>query len=43
MQLPDVPLGSFDLSAPEFWTAARDHREGAFATLRREQPISWWE
>jgi cytochrome P450 len=43
MQLPDVPLGTFDLSAPEFWTAPRDIREGAFATLRREQPVSWWE
>jgi cytochrome P450 len=43
MQLPNVPLGSFDLSDPEFWIAPRDVREGAFATLRREQPISWWD
>jgi cytochrome P450 len=43
MQLPDVPLGSFDLSDPEFWIAPRDVREGAFATLRREQPVSWWD
>ncbi len=34
MELPAVPLGSFDLSDPEFWTAPRDHREGAFKTLR---------
>ena len=42
----DVALGSFDLSDPEFWLSSREHREGAFATLRREQPISWhdeWE
>jgi len=42
----DVALGSFDLSDPEFWLRPREFREGAFATLRREQPISWhdeWE
>ena len=42
----DVALGSFDLSDPEFWLSSREYREGAFATLRREQPISWhdeWE
>ncbi len=43
MQLPDVALGSFDLSDPEFWLAPRDYREGAFLTLRNEQPISWWD
>ncbi len=43
MQLPDVALGSFDLSDPEFWIAPREYREGAFRTLRNEQPISWWE
>jgi cytochrome P450 len=43
MQLPTVPLGSFDLSDPEFWIAPRDIREGAFRTLRDEQPISWHE
>ncbi len=43
MQLPDVALGSFDLSDPEFWIAPREYREGAFQTLRTQQPISWWE
>jgi len=43
MQLPHVPLGSFDLSNPEFWTLPREVREGAFHTLRTEQPISWHE
>ena len=37
----DVPLGTFDLSNPEFWLQPREFREGAFATLRREQPVSW--
>lgn len=39
----DVALGSFDLSDPEFWIAPREYREGAFRTLRQQQPISWWE
>jgi cytochrome P450 len=39
----DVALGSFDLSSPEFWLAPREYREGAFHTLRTQQPISWWE
>ncbi len=39
----EVALGSFQLSDPEFWTASREHREGAFRTLRREAPISYWE
>src|SRR3954468_10455308 len=34
MLLPDVPLGSFDLSDPEFWLEPRAYREGAFKTLR---------
>ena len=41
-----VPLGSFELSDPEFWLRPREEREGAFLTLRREQPVSWsdeWE
>jgi cytochrome P450 len=41
--LPYVPLGSFDLSNPEFWLAPRDHREGAFKTLRDESPITFFE
>jgi len=39
----DVALGTFHISDPEFWTAPREFREGAFRTLRREQPISFWE
>ncbi|MCE9623465.1 MAG: cytochrome P450 [Actinomycetia bacterium] len=39
----DVALGSFDLSDTEFWVQPREYREGAFATLRREQPVSWFE
>lgn len=31
----DVRPGSFDLSAPEFWLAPRDFREGAFHSLRQ--------
>ena len=34
MTLPDVPLGDFDLSDVEFWTAPRDYRDGAFKTMR---------
>jgi len=43
MQLASVPLGSFNISDPEFWTAPREIREGAFHTLRTEQPMSWWD
>ena len=39
----DVALGSFDLSDPDFWVQPREYREGAFATLRREQPVSWFD
>ena len=39
----DVALGTFDLSDPEFWVAPREVREGAFHTLRTQQPISYWE
>jgi cytochrome P450 len=42
----DVPLGSINLSDPEFWLAPREHREGAFLTLRREAPVTFfpeWE
>ncbi|MFM2079145.1 MAG: hypothetical protein RJA49_3035, partial [Actinomycetota bacterium] len=43
MHLDDVALGTFDLSDPEFWLASRAHREGAFRTLREQQPVSWWD
>jgi len=39
----DVALGSFDLSDPVFWSMPREYREGAFKTLRDQQPMSFWE
>ena len=39
----DVALGSFALSDPEFWNMPREYREGAFKTLREQQPVSFWE
>jgi cytochrome P450 len=39
---PDVPLSDINLSSWEFWGADDDYRDGAFATLRREAPISFW-
>jgi cytochrome P450 len=41
--LPDVPLGSFDLSDMEFWAGPRDVREGAFATLRDTPGLQHFE
>jgi cytochrome P450 len=38
---PDVPLSEINLGAWEFWAQDDDLREGAFATLRRQEPISW--
>jgi cytochrome P450 len=43
MHYTDVALGSFHMSDPEFWSAPREVREGAFRTLRNEQPVSWWD
>ena len=43
MQLFDVRLEDIDLSAPEFWRAARDFRESAFAKLRNEDPYRFYE
>lgn len=40
---PDVPLADIDLASLEFWGRDDDIREGAFATLRRESPISRFE
>ncbi|MCV7226328.1 cytochrome P450 [Mycolicibacterium komossense] len=39
---PDVPLPDINLSAWEFWALDDDIREGAFATLRRESPITFF-
>ena len=43
MQLFDVPTDEIDLSATEFWSAPRDYRESAFAKLRNEAPILFFE
>ncbi|HEX9176215.1 MAG TPA: cytochrome P450 [Mycobacterium sp.] len=40
---PDVPLSEIDLGTWDFWAQDDDFRDGAFVTLRREQPISFWE
>jgi cytochrome P450 len=40
---PDVPLSDIDLGTWEFWEQDDDFRDGAFATLRREKPVSFWE
>ncbi|MDT5366786.1 MAG: methyl-branched lipid omega-hydroxylase [Mycobacterium sp.] len=39
----DVPLSDVDLGTWNFWAQDDDFRDGAFATLRREKPISFWE
>jgi cytochrome P450 len=39
---PDVPLDDIDLSSLDFWALDDDLRDGAFTTLRREAPISFW-
>jgi len=39
----DLPLDSIDLSATEFWLADRTFRESAFATLRAQAPIRFFE
>jgi cytochrome P450 len=40
---PDVPLSEIDLGSWKFWVQNDDLRDGAFATLRREAPISFHE
>jgi cytochrome P450 len=40
---PDVPLTDVDLGSLEFWMRDDDIRDGAFATLRRESPITFFE
>ena len=39
---PEVPLADIDLGAWDFWALDDDQRDGAFTTLRREAPISFW-
>ncbi len=40
---PDVPLPEIDLGTWDFWEQDDEFRDGAFATLRREKPISFWD
>ena len=40
---PEVPLADIDLGTLEFWEWDDDRRDGAFATLRRESPITFFE
>jgi cytochrome P450 len=40
---PSVDADSFDLSDPEFWTAPRDYREGAFRALRQAPGLHFYE
>jgi cytochrome P450 len=40
---PDIPLGEIDLGTIEFWEWDDDRRDGAFATLRRVSPITFFE
>ena len=42
MQLTPLDVNSFDISDPEFWVAPREYRESAFASLRREAPIKFF-
>jgi cytochrome P450 len=37
---PDVPLSEVNLGSWDFWALDDDARDGAFATLRREAPVS---
>ena len=39
---PDIPLADVHLESLDFWSLDDDIRDGAFATLRREAPISFW-
>lgn len=38
---PDIPLDTVDLGSVRFWGRDDEFRDGAFATLRREAPISF--
>ncbi|MGE0219657.1 cytochrome P450 [Mycolicibacterium sp.] len=40
---PEVPLSDIDLGTWDFWGLDDDIRDGAFATLRREAPIAFFE
>jgi cytochrome P450 len=39
---PEIPFADIHLESLDFWGLDDDHRDGTFATLRREAPISFW-
>jgi methyl-branched lipid omega-hydroxylase len=39
---PEIPLADINLSSLEFWGLDDEIRDAAFATLRREAPVSYW-
>ena len=39
----DLGVDDIELSDPLFWALPEEEREGAFATLRQERPISFHE
>ena len=39
---PEVPLSEINLGTLEFWARDDSYRDGAFATLRREAPITFF-
>ena len=39
---PEIPLAEVQLESLDFWVRNDDVRDAAFATLRREAPISFW-
>jgi cytochrome P450 len=39
---PELALADINLGAWDFWALDDDQRDGAFAALRREAPISFW-
>ncbi|BBX73092.1 cytochrome P450 [Mycobacterium shinjukuense] len=39
---PKIPISDIDLGSLDFWELDDDIRDGAFATLRRQAPISFW-
>lgn len=38
----EVPLADIELGSWDFWARDDNYRDGAFATLHREAPISFW-
>jgi methyl-branched lipid omega-hydroxylase len=43
MEPLNVPLADIDLSSFEFWVAPEEYREGAFRTLRTQEPVKWFD